>query len=85
MPGASLEKVGGPYDCCGMGGIMGLKREFHEVSLSMGSRLMETIKAIAPERLVTDCLSCRMQFNHALPQDVFHPVEVLREAYSNCS
>ena len=85
VPGASLEKVGGPYDCCGMGGIMGLKREFHEVSLSMGSRLMETIKAIAPERLVTDCLSCRMQFNHALPQDVFHPVEVLREAYSNCS
>ncbi len=82
VPGASLEKVGGPYDCCGMGGIMGLKREFHEASLHMGSRLMEAIVAKAPRRLITDCLSCRIQFNQALPYEVYHPVEILREAYS---
>jgi glycerol-3-phosphate dehydrogenase subunit C len=83
VPGASVEKVGGAFDCCGMGGIMGLKREFHRSSLEMGGRLLSAIKAKAPGRLLTDCLSCRMQFNQALPYDVFHPVEILEEAYSD--
>ncbi len=82
VPGASLEKIGGPFDCCGMGGIMGLKREFHETSLEMGRRLMERIRASAPGRLVTDCLSCRIQFHQVLPYEVLHPVEILKEAYS---
>jgi len=30
---------------------------------------------------VTDCLSCRLQFNQLLPHKVLHPVEILREAY----
>jgi glycerol-3-phosphate dehydrogenase subunit C len=81
-PGASLRKVGGALDCCGMGGIMGLKREFHESSLAMGERLMQAIRATSPERLVTDCLSCRIQFQQALPYRVLHPVEVLAEAYA---
>ena len=81
-PGASIDKVGGPYDCCGMGGIMGLKREFHESSLKMGGRLMEAIRAKDPGRILTDCLSCRIQFQQALPYRVFHPVEALAEAYS---
>jgi glycerol-3-phosphate dehydrogenase subunit C len=34
-----------------------------------------------PEILVTDCLSCRLQFNQLLPHKVLHPVEILREAY----
>jgi glycerol-3-phosphate dehydrogenase subunit C len=82
VPGGSLEKVGGPFDCCGMGGIMGLKREFHETSLEMGRRLMEAISASSPGRVVTDCLSCRLQFQQALPFPVLHPVEVLKEAYA---
>ena len=39
-------------------------------------------RELTPERLVTDCLSCRMQFNQLLPVDVVHPVEILRESYS---
>ena len=85
VPGGSLEKVGGPFDCCGMGGIMGLKREFHETSLEVGRRLMEAIRAGSPERIVTDCLSCRIQFQQALPFPVLHPVEVLKEAYAGRS
>ncbi len=81
-PGPSIQKVGGAFDCCGMGGIMGLKRAFHEASLSMGERLMRAIRAAAPGRLVTDCLSCRIQFQQALPYRVLHPAEVLAEAYA---
>jgi glycerol-3-phosphate dehydrogenase subunit C len=82
VPGISMERVGGPYDCCGMAGIMGFKQRFHETSLTMGSRLMQRIREKAPERLVVDCLSCRLQFNQALPVRVGHPVEILREAYA---
>jgi glycerol-3-phosphate dehydrogenase subunit C len=81
VPEISIENVGGPFDCCGISGIMGFKKEFHSVSLSMGSRLLDKITAVAPETLVTDCLSCRIQFNQELPYPVLHPVEVLNNAY----
>jgi glycerol-3-phosphate dehydrogenase subunit C len=81
VPGISLEKIDGAFYCCGMAGIMGFKRDFHEVSVAMGSRLMEKIRAMHPERLLSDCLSCRIQFNQLLPYKVFHPIEILREAY----
>ena len=83
LPGADLESVDGSLYCCGMAGIMGFKRDFHETSIHLGSRLMDKIKKLAPERLITDCLSCRLQFNQLLPYKVRHPVEILKEAYSN--
>jgi glycerol-3-phosphate dehydrogenase subunit C len=64
-----------------MAGIMGFKRDFHETSIHLGNRLMNKIKGLAPERLITDCLSCRLQFNQLLPYKVQHPVELIREAY----
>ena len=82
LPGADLEPVDGSLYCCGMAGIMGFKRDFHETSIHLGGRLMEKIKELAPERLITDCLSCRLQFNQLLPYPVHHPVEILKEAYT---
>lgn len=81
IPEISMQNIEGAFHCCGIAGIMGFKREFHEVSIAMGSQLMEKIKSIHPERLVTDCLSCRIQFNQLLPYEVSHPIEILREAY----
>jgi len=83
LPGVNLEPVDGSLYCCGMAGIMGFKRDFHETSIQLGSRLMEKIKGLNPQWLVTDCLSCRLQFNQLLPYKVQHPVEILNEAYSN--
>jgi glycerol-3-phosphate dehydrogenase subunit C len=83
IPGISLETIDGAFYCCGMAGIMGFKRDFHEVSAAMGSRLMERIRTLRPERLLSDCLSCRIQFNQLLPYKVLHPIEILREAYMN--
>jgi len=81
IPGIAMEKVGGDFDCCGMAGIMGFKKDFYESSLAMGTHVFDKIRKANPGRLVTDCLSCRMQFNHAVPYEVLHPVEILREAY----
>jgi glycerol-3-phosphate dehydrogenase subunit C len=83
VPGMSLQPVGGVYDCCGMGGIMGLKREFHESSVAMGRRLAAKIQAAAPDRVVTECQGCRVQFLQTIPQRTCHPVEILRESYES--
>ncbi|HXP95686.1 MAG TPA: heterodisulfide reductase-related iron-sulfur binding cluster [Telmatospirillum sp.] len=81
LPGTRMETVGGVYDCCGLGGVMGFKKDFHRVSLAMGRRLMAKIKASDPDKVVTDCLSCRLQFNQMLAYPVAHPVEILWESY----
>jgi glycerol-3-phosphate dehydrogenase subunit C len=60
-----------------------LEASEREVSVSMGGRLMERIRMIHPERLLSDCLSCRIQLNQLLPYKVLHPIEILREAYMN--
>jgi glycerol-3-phosphate dehydrogenase subunit C len=83
VPGVDMVPIDGGFYCCGMAGIMGFKREFHETSLHLGNRLMEQIKKLNPDKLVTDCLSCRLQFKQMLSYDVFHPIEMINEAYAN--
>jgi glycerol-3-phosphate dehydrogenase subunit C len=81
LPGVNLEPVDGSLYCCGMAGIMGFKRDFHETAIHLGRRLMDKIKELDPQWLVTDCLSCRLQFKQLLPYKVQHPIEILKEAY----
>ena len=83
IPDLTLEQVDSSLYCCGMAGIMGFKQEFHRSSMKMGSPLMAKIKALNPDKLVTDCLSCRLQFNQMISYKVYHPIEILREAYAN--
>lgn len=81
IPGGSIEVIDGAFYCCGLAGVMGFKREYHETSIQLGRPLMEKISSLNPDRIVTECLSCRLQFNQLLPYDVVHPVELLRQAY----
>jgi len=80
IPGSRVEAVGGPLDCCGMGGSLGLKKDFHDISIGIASPLIRKIRAAAPEAVVTDCLSCRLQFRHLLPYPVYHPLEIISSA-----
>ena len=82
IPGINLETIEGRFYCCGLGGIMGFKQEFHENSVQLGGDLMKKIREMNPERLVTDCLSCRMQFHQLSPVEVVHPIEILLESYA---
>ena len=81
IPGIRLQSIAGHFYCCGMAGIMGFKREFHQPSIRLGQRLMDRIEQIDPDRIVTDCLSCRLQFNQCLRYPVVHPVEILRSTF----
>ncbi|GAU09428.1 hypothetical protein DPF_2154 [Desulfoplanes formicivorans] len=69
--------------CCGCSGIMGFKDTFHQASLQLGSRLMEHINALSPDLLVTECLSCRLQFEQMSNYPVRHPVELLNRVPDN--
>jgi glycerol-3-phosphate dehydrogenase subunit C len=80
IPGLSLDMISGIY-CCGNGGIMGFKQEFHHLSIKIASRLMAEIKGLNPEVIATDCLSCKIQFNQLTPYKVMHPIEIIKESY----
>lgn len=80
IPGLSVARVGGAMDCCGMGGSLGFKEAFHDASLRLARPLMQKIRAAAPEALLTDCLSCRLQFQHLLPYPVYHPLQIIARA-----
>ena len=81
IPGISVEPIQGNFHCCGNSGIMGFKSDFHRHSVKIGSRLKAKIRQLDPERLLTDCLSCRMQFNQITAYPVSHPIEIIKEAY----
>lgn len=82
IPGIDLERVGGAMDCCGMGGSLGFKKSFHADSLRLGQQLADKIRGASPKAVVTECLSCRLQFRHLMPElSVFHPLEILQRAY----
>jgi len=83
IPGMGLEVISGAFYCCGLAGVMGFKRDFYDTSVQLGRPLMEKLRTVNPDRIVTDCLSCRLQFNQFLPYKVVHPIEVLKESYAS--
>ncbi len=82
VPGLEIDVVDGAYECCGMGGIMGFKKDFHAPSLELGAAVAAKIKTLRPDIVVTDCLSCRLQLAHMTPFRVQHPLEILAAAWA---
>jgi glycerol-3-phosphate dehydrogenase subunit C len=83
VPGASVGRIGDAFDCCGLGGLMGFKKNFHSVSVAIGRRVRDKIDAAAPTTVLTDCLSCRLQFDQMQQRPVAHPVEILSASYGS--
>ena len=83
IPGLTIQPVGSATDCCGMGGSLGFKEGFHEASVSLGKTLTRKIQAAKPNAVITDCLSCRLQFQHMMPYTVYHPLEIVAQSYKN--
>jgi glycerol-3-phosphate dehydrogenase subunit C len=80
IPNISIESFPSTFYCCGIAGIMGFKKDFHDASIQMGRPLMDKISQLDPDIVVTDCLSCRLQFNQLSDYTVRHPVEILWKA-----
>ena len=84
IPGLSLQTINGIY-CCGNGGIMGFKEQFHHKSIRIASSLMAKIRRLNPDVITTDCLSCRLQFSQLTPYRQLHPIQIIQKAYDKDS
>lgn len=81
IPGLQTNVVVGGLHCCGMGGNMGYKKYFHRSATQLGEALVAKIQDCTPQLVATDCLSCRLQFQHLGAAEVIHPIEILLKAY----
>jgi glycerol-3-phosphate dehydrogenase subunit C len=77
LPGSDIIQINDPMKCCGMGGHLGYKTPFHTDSIKIGYPLFEKLWSEKNRTLITDCLSCKIQFEHMMPRKVFHPLEML--------
>jgi glycerol-3-phosphate dehydrogenase subunit C len=75
IPGLDLAIL--DSECCGISGTDGFKREYYGISQEVGLQLFKKIESAAPEIVVTDCETCRMQIEMNTPYKVLHPAELL--------
>jgi len=68
--------------CCGMGGILGLKKERFEWSMKIGEGLFQQIKNTNPNAVITPCAACKMQIEQATNIKVYHPIKILEGCVS---
>src|SRR5579864_148573 len=62
IPGVQVEEV--DEGCCGISGTFGVKVEKYDLSMKIGTRLFEAVKAAGSDAVLADCETCRMQVEH---------------------
>ncbi|TME20017.1 MAG: anaerobic glycerol-3-phosphate dehydrogenase subunit C, partial [Chloroflexi bacterium] len=81
IPGVQLEEV--DEGCCGISGTFGVKVEKYDLSMKIGSRLFEAVKAAGRDSVLADCETCRMQVEHGTGARSAHPIDILARAYGH--
>jgi FAD/FMN-containing dehydrogenase/Fe-S oxidoreductase len=68
--------------CCGLAGSFGYEHEHHDISMSIGERvLLPEVRKAGPETvIVADGFSCRQQIAHGTSRHAMHTAEVLHMA-----
>lgn len=67
-------------ECCGIAGTYGFKKEYRQIAADIGQVLFEQINTAAPDIVITDCETCKMQIQAHTDYPVMHPVSVLAMA-----
>lgn len=68
--------------CCGLSGSCGFKREKYPNSMEIGREVFQTIKELDVKQVITECGMCQLQIDHGTGAAVYHPIQVLAEAYN---
>jgi FAD/FMN-containing dehydrogenase/Fe-S oxidoreductase len=63
--------------CCGMAGAWGLSKDHFDLSLAIGSDMLEQLNASGADIGVTDCPTCSMQMSQFSRKQIRHPVEII--------
>jgi len=67
--------------CCGLSGSCGFKREKYPNSMEIGREVFQAIKEMDVKQVLTECGMCQLQIHHVTGAAVYHPIQVLAEAY----
>ena len=79
IPGVTIQTYSD--ECCGISGTFGLKKKNYDLSLAIGERLFNEIKASDAEQLVTGCGACALQIFQGTQRKAVTPVSLLARAY----
>lgn len=71
--------------CCGMAGTFGLKKQFFDLSMKVGSNLFAQIEEARVDAVVTTCGTCNIQIKQGANTNVTHLAEIMFQSYRNFS
>ena len=63
--------------CCGLAGAWGLSADHFDLSLAIGSDMLQQLNASRADAGVTDCPTCAMQMSQFSRKPIRHPVEII--------
>lgn len=75
LPGVTVENL--QSSCCGMAGSWGLADEHYDLSVKIGTPMVEKLVASKAQIGVTECPTCMMQMEHLGDKPVLNPIEVI--------
>ena len=67
--------------CSGVDGTWGMQARFHEASLRVARKLLETIESLSPDHVATDCPLSALRIEEGTARKPVHPVVLMRHAY----
>ena len=76
IPGISVENANA--GCCGISGSYGFKADKYDISMRVGAKLFEAMKASGATLSASECGTCRVQMKHGGGLDAVHPITLLR-------
>jgi glycerol-3-phosphate dehydrogenase subunit C len=80
LPG--IEVVDADAGCCGISGNYGFKDDKYDIAIAVGDALFKKIKQSEADAVISDCGTCRWQIAHATGVKTYHPVSIMRQAYT---
>ena len=88
-PGVQLVEASHPGQCCGHGGDFNLSH--FSLSMKILDRRMEDFEKVKPDRIVTGCTGCLLQFAEGISRcslagkiEVCHPLALVEKAIAPC-
>lgn len=78
IPGLQLTIL--DYNCCGIAGTYGFKKENYAYSQAIGKQLFDSIADAAPDIVATDCETCKWQIEMSTGLKVANPISIIADA-----
>lgn len=75
LPGVRVEDL--KSSCCGMAGSWGMSKKHYDLSVKIGTPMVEKLVANSAQIGVSDCPTCMMQMEHLGDKPVLNPIEVI--------